>query len=336
MAPLRRLPVFVSFVLGPVASGWSQSAAAPELGSNPAMVPSQQATIASKIGMDFKLGATVPGDVQLTDDAGKPVQFAQLLGKRPVLLMPLFFNCQTACPLETDNLLKLLVKEEGRNVLRTLGAQAAGINIADLRRDDRLLVGRDFDVVMLSIHPLEAPLDARRRRLLVEDVFVEGWKKLNPADQAAAMASVRRGFHFLVGKSEEVHKITDAIGFKFWYDAPNNRMNHVAASAMLSPTGKVTGYITGTDYATKVLAERVALASRNEVGALGDTMMLGCIMVDPVTGKRTIVFKRVVTIGCILTMLILGGSILMMSRKGSTRNVPGPTSGGEGSSQRPA
>lgn len=314
MSSLRLPLLLAGTLLALVARG--QSAAGPDLSSNPTAIPDGSKVITSKIGMDYKLGASVPLDAEFTDDSGKTVRMADLLGRRPVLLMPLFFNCQTACPLQSDNLLRLLVKEEGDNVLRTMAADTAGIDVASLRRKSRLLVGRDFDVVMLSLHPKETPADAKRRRLLVEDVFSEGWKKLPPAEQTKAIKSVSEGFRFLVGTPENVRKVTDAMGFRFYYDARKNQMNHVAGSAMLSASGKITGYIMGTDFATKVLADRVALAARNEVGPLGDTMLLGCIMVDPVTGKYTLVYNRILVVACVLTLVTLVGSIALMSRRG--------------------
>ena len=318
----------------------AQSAAAPDLVSDPNLGASNRASIMGRIGLDYKLGKSVPLDATLVDDTGTAVRLGDLLGKRPVLLVPMFFGCQTACALETDNLLKVLVKEEGQNRLREMGAQAAGLNINDLRREKHLLVGRDFDVIMLSIHPLETPQLARARRMLVEDVFRMGWKRLPQAEQARAMSSIESGFHYVVGKPEDVRRITDSIGFTFYYDAARNQMNHVAATVMLSPQGKISSYITGTEYSTRVLANDVDLAKVNEVGVKGDEFLLGCIHVDPITGKTTLVFTRILTLGCLATVAVLGLSIFVMSRRNPDRparklidnldSPTDPTQGGDG------
>ena len=296
------------------------------------------------IGLDYKLGGQVATDARFVEDDGRTIRFGDLLGARPVLLMPLFFTCGTACPLETDNLLKVLVKEETTSKIRKMAqdelSQGGSGTAAEYVRAKHLLVGRDFDVVFLSIHPKEGPLQARSRRALVNDVFDMGWKDLPAKDREENLASVNRGLHFLTGKPEEVKKITDSIGFRFFYNEPKDQMNHVAASAMLSKTGKIVTYFTGTEYATRVLADGVDLAAKNEVGPEGDKFLLGCIHVDPITGKRTIIFNRVLTIACFLTVGVLAVSILVMNRRHPDRlsvkdivgrpNGEGDLSGGDG------
>ncbi len=294
-----------------------------------AMSPEEEARlgrpvdVSKLIGLDYKLGGQIEADVPVTEADGRTIRFSDLFGKRPVLVMPLFFRCATACPLETDNLLKVLVKEETSSKIRKMAAAeaqnpGAGGNAGvagEYVRAKHLLVGRDFDVVFLGIHPKETPLQAQSRRALVNEVFAMGWKDLPKAEQEANLASVDRGFHYLVGKPEDIKRITDSIGFRFFYNAPKDQMNHVAASVLLSPTGKIATYFTGTEYATRVLAAGVDLAARNEVGPEGDKFLLGCIMVDPVTGKRTLVFNRILMVACFLTVGVLGASIFVMNRR---------------------
>lgn len=271
--------------------------------------------IESRMGLDQRLGDQVAEDAVLREDDGREVRLGAIIRNRPTILMPMFYRCQTACSLETDNLMKVLIKEETDNLVRRLAASENPGLAAEMARKDHMLVGKDVDVIFLSIHPKETSELAHARRVLVESAFEMGWEKLAPAEREAKMASMRKGFHFMTGTPEEVKKVTDSIGFRFFYNEPKDQMNHVAASVLLSPTGKIVTYFTGVEYATKVVAPAVVLAARDEVAPKGDTFMLGCIMVDPVTGKTTLLFNRIVMLGCFLTLGVLGVSIVVMNRR---------------------
>ena len=271
--------------------------------------------IKERIGLDQKLGDEVAMDAVLRDDNGQEIRLGDVVRERPTLLMPMFFRCQTACALETDNLMKVLIKEENDNLVRRLAASDDPGLASELARKRHMLVGRDLNVIFLSIHPKETVDLAHARRMLVTSAFEDGWKRLKPQEQKENLASMTRGFHFLTGTPDQVKRVTDSIGFRFFYNEPKDQMNHVAASAMLTPTGKIATYFTGVEYATRVVANGVDVAEREQIAPKGDTFLLGCIMVDPVTGRTTLMFNRIVMLGCFLTLGVLGASILVMNRR---------------------
>ena len=321
------------------AAGFAQRPGA--VTATPGAMPSMTVKeISKRIGLDRKDGERIATDAVLKDDQGRDVRLGDLLKMRATILMPMFFRCTTACPLEADNLLKVLIKEEAQNGIRRMAASENPGLASELARKRHLLVGRDLNVIFLSVHPKEGPDLAKARRALIGETFRMGWEKLKVEDQAAKIATMDSGFHFLTGTPEEVRKVTDSMGFRFFYNEGKDQMNHVAASAMLTPTGKISTYFTGTEYATRVVATAVEIAEKEEVAPKGDTFLMGCIMVDPITGKMTILFNRVVMLGCFLTLGVLGASILVMNRRHPNRAKPSdivnhpdrntPGAGGEG------
>ena len=84
------------------------------------------------MGIKQKLGDVVPLDLKFKDENGKPVVLNDFYGKRPVVILPIFYNCKTAC----SNLLVSMLK-----------------TLAKASKLDALKVGREFDVVAISLHP---------------------------------------------------------------------------------------------------------------------------------------------------------------------------------------
>jgi len=76
-----------------------------------------------------------------------------------------------------------------------------------------------FDVVMLSIKPTETPqLAADKKKLILSAYHVPGGDE---------------GVHGLVGDLENIHKITDTVGFRYKYDPNTQLINHPAGLMVL-------------------------------------------------------------------------------------------------------
>jgi protein SCO1/2 len=211
-------------------------------------------TTLQKIGIDQKLGAQVPPSATVRTEDGKSVPFGTFLGKRPIVFLPIFYNCQGVCGRETDSIMKVLVRIQDKSV------------------------GKDYDVVLLSIHPKETPELAQAKKNVALGIY----------DRKGA----EEGFHFLTGSEKDIRSITDAIGFRYEYDAATNRINHPAGIMVLTPGGRVSQYLYGADYPEKVVRSALDTATKNGIGYKADVELLGCIMIDPVTGKRSLVIEN--------------------------------------------
>jgi len=247
-----------------------------------------QSSLTKSMGITQKLGDYVPKDVKFKDATGQTIEFGSLFDKRPVVIIPMFYACRTGCELITDSVLKTLAKAN--------------------KSDDEMVVGRDVDIVLLGLHPKETPeLALAKKNLIISTV-----KPPNAHEQWESYAN--KGWHLLTGDLDSIHKVTDAIGFKYKYDEAKNLINHPTCAVFVSPEGKISSYTIGTDFPTSVVKSDLALAAKNEIGEKADqSMMFGCVMLDPATGRYRVVIENVLRLACVLTLLILGGSIAWMT-----------------------
>ncbi len=248
-----------------------------------AQQPFKQALAEMKL--EQKLGAQVPGEARFKDENGNDIAFNSLLGKRPVVLLPIFYTCTGMCGKEADNLVKTIARVEDKRV------------------------GKDYDVVFLSIKPTETPALALNKKTSLLKVLKGETNE--------------EGFHFLTGQLEEIRKVTDSVGFGFAYDPKDDRINHPAGLMVLSASGKIIQYMTSTEYPKKEFEQALALAEQDKVGRRAETVLLGCVMIDPVTGQRSVVIEGVVRLVAGIFAIGLFGWIGLMIVKGRQTQAKG-------------
>lgn len=240
------------------------------------------------MGIDQKLGESLPKDAEFTDETGKQVRFGEMFNGRPILLLPIFYQCKGTCDVQLHALLKALVKMK---ITYPVGAK--------------------FDVVMLGIHPRETWDLAKAKKAEILSVY----------DLAESTGS----WHFLTGTEENILKVTDALGFRYVFDPKLNQVNHPAGSMVLTPDGRVSGYFYGAEFFTKPLEQKLDLAAQNKIGTVEkDIILLGCIRMDPVTGQRTLMIENFLKLAGISTVLILVAWITTMSLKYRVTKVSDP------------
>jgi protein SCO1 len=144
------------------------------------------------------LGGALPGDARFRDTEGRPVALGDFFdGKRPTLFVFAYHSCPMLCSLVLDAAVKSL-------------------------NDVSWTVGREFDVVSVSIDPKDTPETATRKRAQVV------------ASYPRARGDTT-GWHFLVGDEANIRKVTDAVGFEYRYDARQKQYAHPAAIYLLTP-----------------------------------------------------------------------------------------------------
>jgi protein SCO1/2 len=150
-------------------------AAALLLGAGPGPARAADEPAPGVPGVMERLGATVPGDLVLRDEAGAPVRLGELLD-RPVLLALVYFRCAGICsPLL--NSLSHVVERTG------------------------LVPGRDFRVVTVSFDDRDGPSIAENKRRN----YLAGLAPGFPPD----------AWRFLTGEAAATRRLADAVGFGF-------------------------------------------------------------------------------------------------------------------------
>ncbi|MBC8106272.1 MAG: SCO family protein [Anaerolineae bacterium] len=258
-------------------------------GQTPFVQDNVRPSMLDDIGIDQKLDTQLPLDLIFRDEDGNPVRLGDLMQGRPVVLSLVYYGCPQLCGIVLNNM------------LRSFSAVP-------------LLIGKDYDVITISFDPSETPaLAADKKRGYI--------RRYAAGDRAAAESSARNGWHFLTGDQEAINRITQAVGFRYKYDAPTKQFFHPSGITILTPQGKIARYFFGIDYEPKDLRLSLMEASDNKIGTLTDHVLLYCFHYDSATGKYGLAIMRGVRVAGVITILGLVSGIVWMIRR--DRQQPG-------------
>jgi len=244
------------------------------LASGPAAATPQG--LFKEVGFDQRLGATLPLDAGLRDAAGRSVRLGDYFGQRPVLLVLGYFECPNLCGVAWRGLLESL---------KPLAFE----------------VGRDFDVVAVSIDPEEGPAVARRTR--------EGYVK------AYGRPGAEAGWHFLTGTADSVRRVADAVGFRYVYDEEIDEYAHAAGVVVATAGGVVSRYLFGVRYPRTDLRLSLVESSDGRIGSPVDQLLLLCYHYDPTTGQYGVLINNLLRGGGVLTVSALLGFVVLSRRR---------------------
>lgn len=228
------------------------------------------------VGIDQKLNAQVPLNLEFRDESGKAVMLRDYFGKKPVILSLAYYECPMLCTYVLNGLVK---------GLRPLSFDA----------------GNEFEILTVSFDPRETHQLAASKK----SVYLKEYGR----SKAAA------GWHFLTGNSESIRKLTDAVGFRYKYDPKDNQFAHASGIMILTPEGKLARYFYGIEYSSRDIRLALVEASQNKIGSPVDQLLLFCFHYDPTVGKYNAVATNFIRLGGILTVLALGLFVVTSLRK---------------------
>jgi protein SCO1 len=230
-----------------------------------------------RVAFDQRLDAQVPLDLMLRDESGRIVRLRDFFNRgKPVLLNFMYYRCPMLCPMVMEGL---------------------SSGLTELKFD----VGKEFDVVTVSIDPRDMPKDAA----LKKDVYIKRYGRLNAAG----------GWHFLTANESVIQRLTSAVGFQYAYDPARDQFAHATGVVVLTPSGRVSRYIYGFEYKARDLRLALVEASASRIGSATDQLLLLCYHYDPATGKYSRAAMNAVRAGGVATVLGLVGFIAVMLRK---------------------
>jgi protein SCO1 len=157
--------------------------------------------------------------------------------------------------------------------------------------------GQDYDLIVLSIDHGSTAAEARAAR-------DEQLARFNDLADA--------GVRFLAG---DASALTSAIGFRYGYDAKTDQYIHPAAVAVVTPEGRLSRWLYGYPFEATDIRLALIEAGGGTIGTLGDRLWLLCYGYDSATGRYTAAVDRLLKAGGGLTVLLLGGFILVMLRR---------------------
>jgi protein SCO1/2 len=239
-----------------------------------------QPAVLQKVGIEQKLNSQLPLGLNFVDETGKQVQLGSYFGQRPAILALVYYQCPMLCSEELNGLTSAL-------------------------RMVHLTPGKDFDVVVVSIDPSEGPaLAAAKKRSVV--------KRYGKPETAEA-------WHFLTGQQPAIDQLTKAVGFGYTrIPGPDGKLTqfaHASAIQLVTPQGRLAQYYMGVEYSPKDLLLGLVETSSNKIGSPVANILTYCYHYDPATNTHSMVVAHVMQLGGLVTLLGLGGFMLVMFRR---------------------
>jgi protein SCO1/2 len=225
----------------------------------------------------------LPLDLPFADESERAVTLgAYLAPKRPLILTLNYYRCPMLCTLELNGLVE---------------------GLAALDRT----IGREFDVVTVSIDPKETAALAREKK----QAYLAAYGR-------PAAAS---GWHFLTGPAASIEALSEAVGFAATYDPVSDQYAHPAVVFLITPDGRISRYLYGLRFEPKTLQLGLTEASEGRIGSAWDRFLLYCYHYDSRQGRYALAAMKLMRVGGIATVLIFGAvlSSLWLKERRRTR-----------------
>ena len=221
------------------------------------------------------LNEPLPLDARFNDDAGNPVTLRDYFrGDRPVILQLGYNKCPMLCNL-------------------VLNGAFDGLKGVDW------MPGKEFEVVAISIDPTETPALAHAKK---ESYLAEFERP-----------GANLGVHFLTGSEIMSKSVADAVGFAFRRQE-NGDYAHAAVLMLCTPEGRISRYMYGTKFESSDLRMGLLEASQGKIGTTLDKFILWCHIYDANARGYVLQARRVMSIGGLVTMLVLAVGLGMFWR----------------------
>jgi protein SCO1 len=228
------------------------------------------------IGFEQRLGESIGLDLGFRDETGNPVRLGDYFGTKPVILTLAYYECPMLCGVVLDGLAQSL---------RALS----------------LDIGEQFVVVTVSFDHRETPAHAAAKKA--------------QSLRSYARPRAAEGWHFLTGDAASIWQLTEAVGFRYAYDAESGQFAHAAGLVVLTPQGKIARYLYGIEFAPKDLRLALVEASAGQIGSPVDQLLLFCYRYDPTTGQYGLIIMNVLRLAGLITVAALAGFMTVMFRR---------------------
>lgn len=284
MIGLRRFAVLAAMVLMVGGTGaYGQGLQSKPMGAT----AQQKPDYLKNSGIVERLNQPLPLGTAFVNDAGKQVTLGTYFHHRPVAMALVYFKCGMLCP-------------------QVLHGMAAGLKGTGLK------AGKDYDVIVTSIDPMDTPADAAtaKQKFLAE---------LGQPDAGD-------GVHFLTGQQASITALSEAAGFHYVrVPGPDGKMDQFAHSSVImfaTPEGKMSQYLAGIDYPERDVRLALVDASHLKIATAKDLFLLYCCNYVPSSGKYTVAVLRVLGLAAMATLLAMIAGFYLLGRKKRVNGAP--------------
>lgn len=233
----------------------------------------QNRKLAEDIGIDQRLGESLPLDLKFTNEKGQLVRLGDYFDSRPVIINLVYFRCPMLCT------------QVMNGVLKSTNAMS-------------LDMGEDYTVLSISIDPRETSEMAAEKK----KTYVKSYRR----------KGAEQGWHFLTGDEASIKALSSAVGFRYRYDEASDQYLHASGIAIATPQGRLSRYMYGIDYPPRDLRLALVESSDNRIGSPVDQVLLLCFHYDPKTGTYGFVIDGALKIAGTATLLLLATYLVRM------------------------
>jgi protein SCO1/2 len=228
------------------------------------------------VGFKQRLDEVLPLDAAFRDDDGRHVTLGQLFGVRPVILAFVYYECPMLCT----------------QVMNGLSSSLKAMPF---------VAGKDYDVVLISFDPRDTPAIAAEKKR----AHMEYWSTERDAT----------AWHLLTGDEESIRHATSAAGFTYQWDERTGQFAHVSGVLVATPEGRLSRYFYGVEFSPKELRLALVESGQGRIGSAIDELLLYCFHYNPESGRYGLVVMNLVRLGGLVTVLAIGGFIVLMRRR---------------------
>ena len=230
-----------------------------------------------QVGVKEYLNTKLPLDLTFRDSQGQRVTLADFFDKEhPAILTLNYSSCPMLCSLQLTGLFD---------------------GLKQLKWD----LGDQYRMITVSIDPKETP----ERALLAKRRYLRQYGR----------SGVASGYECLTGSNENIKQLADTVGFRYRYVPETGEYAHAAVTILCTPDGRVSRYLYGVEYAPQTLRLALTEASEGRIGSTVDQLLLFCFDYDAAAGKYGPSALKLMRLGGILTVFVIGGILLVYWRR---------------------
>ena len=232
-----------------------------------------------RIDEKANLGQKINYDFILQEADGNEFAMGDLFGKgKPVILALSYYTCDGACSVLNRNLRYTLEGVDGWTL------------------------GKDYDVLTVSFdqHDTPATLKAFMKKAGFADGLPDGWR----------MTTMK--------SKEDILKLTQSIGFKFFWSPRDAMFLHPNVYIMLSPEGRITRFLYGGSISSDDMELSITKAMGEEISPANviNFVLGACYSYNYKDGKYTINIPLFIAVGALIFGIgLIVFSFLIMRRR---------------------
>jgi protein SCO1/2 len=230
----------------------------------------------SRVAFEQHPGVQISPDLVFRDQNDQPFRLSDHFGKQPTILVLGYYRCPMLCSLINDGLIHAL--------------QELPLNI-----------GRDFQVIDVSIDPAETVTAAAQKK----SEYLRQYGRPGAADS----------WHFLVADERSIAQLANQAGFHYVYDPQTRQYAHPSGVIVLTPKGKISRYVFGVRLDARELRDALVAAKEEKSSSIVSQIFLLCYHYNPITGRYGALILAILRVTSLGFLAAIAWWVFSMARR---------------------